>query len=1172
MQRFYLILLIICIPSLLAAQVTGWVEDFNDNIMTGWQSDRTTFQLTEQDSVLRIDYTRTTESWEWHNINYTPPQPILVAGNPFISVKVKSDVNTELTFKPIYYNEENDWLREYIYGDNTWHEVAFNLENHGGTTLQTIYIYLDGGSTLPKSGTVYFDDLKIGDAVQIINISNLQATTIDSGRIDLTWQCNNPDLIEYYKIYRSLEGGFPCAESTFLATASQIAYSDQGLTVNQTYYYKVTAIDNSGNESGASNEASARTYRQGSPPKISVLSTNSETVGLYEKFEARLLLQDAAYMNPYNPDEIDIRATFISPSNQTWEIFAFYDNFNNCDQWKMRFSPNEIGAWRYVLSATDIDGTGQSEEYTFEAVASPHHGWIKVSPDNPRYLMHDDNTSFYGVGPFYPWGVSNSSSGLADLEASGANMFGYWNITYGGEGNIIESMEAGLGRYDQPKCGRIDQILEWSEARGLKMMMSIWPHDLLSHTVWAHLWHINPYNQVCNVIDFYESEVAWKYQEKQYRYLIARWGHSRSLGIWEIVNEINGTDGWEAGKQAQALAWVQRVHDYLTQNDPYRRPTTASMSGGHYWRDGYAVTDLPNVHLYETGWTARYPGNPLRSSLWIYGNIAHRFWQDFNKPGILGEAGYYNNYGSFPAPSNEYTALFHNALWVTWASGLAATPFWWDFGTKQIMSSTVMAQMRAFSKIANTIDYAHIPLSQASITAPGCDAYAMQADTIAFGWIREIYGDDVSGKSFSIEGLMDAAFTVTWINPWKGDTIQTHTRFSQNGQLNDQVPAIAGGLSDIAFIISPAKEGVMPQRLELIAYPSILFSDTTYTSQISCYIQDDAGRICSQATNPVHFELTGIASLIGNNPAVPHNGLATITLRATKKSGPAKIIASASGLQQDTVEVMIKNLLTIDDFEDYTSNSILQLIWKTRYGTDADILLEPNLIGKGKKSMRMKYAIGNGSPPYAGVFREFSGDYGQVKFLQFWLKPDNSGHDLAILLHEQSGRYWQYDYSLNGSDSITVTIPLNNFEANDGSTTMDVAALNQISINVLKGSADWGSGSLYLDEIEFLTDHETSIADNKAGQTVQKTFTLDYSYPNPFNNETTISFTLSKKSQVRLAIFNLQGQVVTELFNEVKEAGSYHVPWNAHDIGSGIYFYRLETPQSVQVRKCILLK
>jgi len=70
-------------------------------------------------------------------------------------------------------------------------------------------------------------------------------------------------------------------------------------------------------------------------------------------------------------------------------------------------------------------------------------------------------------------------------------------------------------------------------------------------------------------------------------------------------HEINGTDAWVAGKQDEARIWVGKVHDYLTANDPHQRPTTASMSGGEYWPQGYAEVDISNVHMYETGWTAK---------------------------------------------------------------------------------------------------------------------------------------------------------------------------------------------------------------------------------------------------------------------------------------------------------------------------------------------------------------------------------------------------------------------------------------------------------------------------------------------------------------------------------------------------------------------------------------
>lgn len=627
-----------------------------------------------------------------------------------------------------------------------------------------------------------------------------------------------------------------------------------------------------------------------------------------------LQLQNAIYGNPFDPEEIDVRAIFTSPTNQTWEIFGFYDNYQSRDEWKVRFAPDEIGTWRYSLQATDIDGTGSSEEYTFKAVESEHHGWLKVSTENPHYLMHDDSTAFYGVGVSFPWGVNDGSQGLAALEASGANMFYYWNITYSGEGNLIESLDSGLGKYDQPKCGRIDEILEWSEVRDLKMVLSIWPHDVLSETVWAHIWHLNPYNQVCDAAEFYESEEAWAYQEKQYRYLIARWGHSRSMGIWESVCEINGTDGWVYGNTADGTAWVGKVHDFFKQNDPYGRPTTASQSGGRYWQDGYGLGDLPNVHLYETGWTARYSNDPLRSSLWIYGNVAQQLWQDFEKPGIFGEAGYFNNYGSFNAGSHDYINMYHNALWVSWANGLAATPLWWDFGTKSIFTSDLMEQMYNFSGVVKNIDYAHHPFEPSEVIVTDCDAYAMVGDTIAFGWIRDTKGIDVSSQLFSLEGLPDdVPYSIMWLNPWTGDTLAIHIRMNQDGQLVDVLPEFAEKLSDMAYITRPAESGGTPERLELFTYPKILPGDTVYSFPITCFVLDSLDRLCTESDNSIMFYLDGPGTLEGTNPTIPTNGIANIIFTTDSHSGTAQIIATSSELMADTLHIVLDDITHVEN-------------------------------------------------------------------------------------------------------------------------------------------------------------------------------------------------------------------------------------------------------------------
>ena len=76
-------------------------------------------------------------------------------------------------------------------------------------------------------------------------------------------------------------------------------------------------------------------------------------------------------------------------------------------------------------------------------------------------------------------------------------------------------------------------MLSILEERGIQLMYAIWPHDLFSETVWAAQWRQNPYSQLVHVDDVYSDSLVWEYQKKKYRYLVARFAHSRSMGIWE---------------------------------------------------------------------------------------------------------------------------------------------------------------------------------------------------------------------------------------------------------------------------------------------------------------------------------------------------------------------------------------------------------------------------------------------------------------------------------------------------------------------------------------------------------------------------------------------------------------------------------------------------------------
>jgi len=84
---------------------------------------------------------------------------------------------------------------------------------------------------------------------------------------------------------------------------------------------------------------------------------------------------------------------------------------------------------------------------------------------------------------------------------------------------------------------------------------------------------------------------------------------------------------------------------------------------------------------------------------------------------------------------------------------------------------------------------------------------------------------------------------------------------------------------------------------------------------------------------------------------------------------------------------------------------------------------------------------------------------------------------------------------------------------------------------------------------------------------------LEQNYPNPFNPSTVIKYSISAKSQVKLEIFNLLGQRVGSLVNEVQEAGYHEIIWAAaSNIGSGVYYYRLRAGSFVETKKLILLR
>jgi hypothetical protein len=107
-----------------------------------------------------------------------------------------------------------------------------------------------------------------------------------------------------------------------------------------------------------------------------------------------------------------------------------------------------------------------------------------------------------------------------------------------------------------------------------------------------------------------------------------------------------------------------------------------------------------------------------------------------------------------------------------------------------------------------------------------------------------------------------------------------------------------------------------------------------------------------------------------------------------------------------------------------------------------------------------------------------------------------------------------------------------------------------------------------------LNGHETMhpVVCNVTPTSVPATYALSQNYPNPFNPSTEISYAIPAETHVTLKVYNLLGQEIASLVDEVKEAGHHTISWNATDQASGVYFYSLETNDFSATKKMVFMK
>jgi aminopeptidase N len=202
--------------------------------------------------------------------------------------------------------------------------------------------------------------------------------------------------------------------------------------------------------------------------------------------------------------------------------------------------------------------------------------------------------------------------------------------------------------------------------------------------------------------------------------------------------------------------------------------------------------------------------------------------------------------------------------------------------------------------------------------------------------------------------------------------------------------------------------------------------------------------------------------------------------------------------------------------------------------------------------------------------------YGQSLdyFFQEWIYGENyPEYTVEWSKNLVSGSIYQIDLNVNQNVNsipayftMPIKIRVNTTTGDTVVTVFNDAQSQDFQFNVTGNpqSINFDYGNWILKDLSPITQVEDQIVPDK--------FSLKQNYPNPFNPSTKIKYTLASKAFVVLKVFNILGKEVATLVNNEQDAGSYSVDFDASNLKSGVYFYRIEAGKFIDTKKMILLK
>ena len=293
-------------------------------------------------------------------------------------------------------------------------------------------------------------------------------------------------------------------------------------------------------------------------------------------------------------------------------------------------------------------------------------------------------------------------------------------------------------------------------------------------------------------------------------------------------------------------------------------------------------------------------------------------------------------------------------------------------------------------------------------------------------------------------------------------------------------------------------------------------------------------------------------------------------------SGSELIIQTTDGQIIDTLDSRERETTEISALEENYANAD-KLFYsgeieeaKTYYS----IIVQGNYTNTEKLYAYNKlYEIGELLKEEDAYFTEFQNAFNsiiQVETDTLLLKAFNQRSILCDVSKEE------YVTAINKFDNIIQQNP-NSEEAVYAEIDIITTALNLDTTNTQLGKMGGGKYLVkgttdYLSKLNDILQSKFGVNSEEGKQIIPKEYSLHQNYPNPFNPTTTIKYDLPNDGLVQLEVYDILGRRITTLVNEYKSAGSYEHQFDASQLASGVYVYKLQAGDFVSSKKMILLK